>query len=249
MEKSGFGYVTYPLLCLLVVAVQLGLALWLSEASWPLVAALAYCVGGTVNHTQFVLMHDLTHFAGYDSIALNKVMAILVNLATGVPSAIAFGKHHADHHRHLGVKGLDPDIATEGEVRLVGRSWVLKLLFGAFLFVPYGLRPLVVHPKAPCLLELANVATALGFDWLVYRWGGGMALAYVLLSTAFSMSVLHPCTLHILAEHYEYVAGMDTCDYLGPLNIPNLNMGYHIEHHDFPMIPWFNLPRLRQLAP
>jgi sphingolipid delta-4 desaturase len=36
---------------------------------------------------------------------------------------------------------------------------------------------------------------------------------------------------------------------MGWMNIPNLNMGYHIEHHDFPSIPWYNLPKLRAMAP
>ena len=112
MEKSMFGYITYPLLCLLVLVTQLGFALWLKEQSWMLVLILSYIIGGTINHTQFVLMHDLTHFACYESITLNKLLAIFVNMPTGLPSAIAFGKHHADHHRYLGVKGLDPDIAT-----------------------------------------------------------------------------------------------------------------------------------------
>ncbi|XP_051912574.1 sphingolipid delta(4)-desaturase/C4-monooxygenase DES2-like [Hippocampus zosterae] len=249
MEKSWFGYLTYPLLCALVLGVQLGCAWLVRDAAWYVLLGVAYCVGGTINHTQFVLMHDLTHFTAFESITMNKLWAIFVNMPTGIPSAIAFGKHHADHHRYLGVKGLDPDIATEGEVQLVERSWVKKLLFGTFLFVPYGLRPLFVHPKPPCALEVLNIVTALGFDLCVGLTLGVQAACYIVLSTLISMSVLHPCTLHILAEHYEYVPGMDTFDYLGPLNYPNLNMGYHIEHHDFPMIPWFNLPRLRAAAP
>jgi sphingolipid delta-4 desaturase len=32
-------------------------------------------------------------------------------------------------------------------------------------------------------------------------------------------------------------------------NIPSLNVGYHNEHHDFPNIPWHNLPKLKALAP
>ncbi len=190
---------TYPLLCLLVLGVQAGGAWLLREQGWWAVAACAYLIGGTINHTQFVLMHDLTHFSAYESITANKLLAILVNMPTGIPSAIAFGKHHADHHRFLGVKGYDPDIATDQEVAFIERSWIRKLLFGVFLFVPYGLRPVIVHPKKPCLLEVLNVVTALGFDLIVLLLLGWKSFAYILLSTLFSMSILHPSTLHILA--------------------------------------------------
>ena len=28
-----------------------------------------------------------------------------------------------------------------------------------------------------------------------------------------------------------------------------MNLTHHVEHHDFPNIPWNNLPELRRLAP
>jgi len=33
------------------------------------------------------------------------------------------------------------------------------------------------------------------------------------------------------------------------MNFLNLNVGYHTEHHDFPMVPWNRLPMIRKLAP
>ncbi len=33
------------------------------------------------------------------------------------------------------------------------------------------------------------------------------------------------------------------------MNIINLDLGYHIEHHDFPTCPWYNLRKLRKAAP
>lgn len=54
---------------------------------------------------------------------------------------------------------------------------------------------------------------------------------------------------HLIAEHYEFINRMETYDYIGWANVVNVNVGYHIEHHDFPMIPWTRLPLLRKMAP
>ena len=34
----------------------------------------------------------------------------------------------------------------------------------------------------------------------------------------------------------------------GPLNALSFNVGYHVEHHDFPNVPWTRLKKLRSLA-
>lgn len=54
---------------------------------------------------------------------------------------------------------------------------------------------------------------------------------------------------HLIAEHYEFVNRMETYDYIGWVNFFILNIGYHTEHHDFPMIPWTRLPLVRKTAP
>ena len=74
--------------------------------------AAVYIISGTLSHTAFLLVHDLTHLTAFTNPTLNKLAAIITNLPTGIPSAISFGKYHADHHRYLSVEEIDPDIPS-----------------------------------------------------------------------------------------------------------------------------------------
>jgi sphingolipid delta-4 desaturase len=97
----------------------------------------------------------------------------------------------------------------------------------------------------------------LSADALLVHFFGWRPLIYLLLSSFFAGS-LHPCAAHFIAEHYLMMdvesgsvqsLAQETTSYYGWLNIFCYNVGYHNEHHDFPSVPWTNLPALRALAP
>mmetsp|Transcript_5931 Transcript_5931/g.835 ORF Transcript_5931/g.835 Transcript_5931/m.835 type:complete len:100 (+) Transcript_5931:3-302(+) len=60
---------------------------------------------------------------------------------------------------------------------------------------------------------------------------------------------MHPAAAHTIGEHYEFVKGQESYNYYGFWNFFNINLGYHIEHHDFPSIPCWNLPQIAKIAP
>jgi sphingolipid delta-4 desaturase len=58
----------------------------------------------------------------------------------------------------------------------------------------------------------------------------------------------HPVGARRLSEHLPIVPGQPTVSYYGILNAVSFNVGYHVEHHDFPFVPWTRVARLREVA-
>lgn len=90
------------ILAFFLIAFGMTITYLVKDASWPVFLTVVYIIGGTYGHTLHVLIHDFTHFGGHKNMTINKIMAILCNIPMGFPSALSFGKHHADHHNYLG---------------------------------------------------------------------------------------------------------------------------------------------------
>jgi sphingolipid delta-4 desaturase len=246
-------YGTEPLTFFIVVLLFLG-QIWVAKSAhqlspWQFWAA-AYIIGGPISHALQLSMHELCHdlcWGGACKYVLNRATAVFANLATGVPSSQTFKVYHMEHHSATGVDGVDTDLPSEVERRLVTTSF-RKVLWLAAMPLNYGLRPLLIRPKRPTAWEIVNFFAQMTFDVALVHTFGASALMYLLASTLLGMG-LHPVAGHFVAEHFELAPSFGTYSYYGPCNWVNFNVGYHVEHHDFPRIPWSRLPRLREIAP
>ena len=236
-----------------VIVAQLGIAAALGRAaraghwlgSFWVVALVAYGVGAFAAKWSGVAIHEAAHNLVYRTARQNKLFALVANVPVLVPSAAAFRRYHRDHHRYMGVAGLDNDLPSRWEIRVVGASPVRKALWlVVYLFAGTLGRGFVRRPSRG---EWLNVATQLAADALIVALFGWTAVLYLALSTLFGFGP-HPVAGHFIHEHYLWHGEQETWSYYGPLNRLTLNLGYHNEHHDFPRVPSRRLPALRALA-
>ena len=92
-----------------------------------------------------------------------------------------------------------------------------------------------------------SIGTSVLAASLVVMFLGPIALLYLLASMVFSVG-LHPLGARWIQEHYTVSPPQETYSYYGPLNRVALNVGYHVEHHDFMNIPGSRLPELHAIA-
>ncbi|MBN3270493.1 DEGS1 desaturase, partial [Polyodon spathula] len=231
-----------------MVFTQLLACYLVKDLSWKWVLFWAYAFGGCVNHSMTLAIHDISHNVAFGNkqARWNRWFAMFANLPIGMPYSASFKKYHIDHHRYLGGDGLDVDIATDWE------GWFfcsparkLVWLFLQPLF--YALRPLYVNPKPITRLEISNAVVQFMADFIIYYLWGLKPVVYLVAGSILGMG-LHPISGHFIAEHYMFSKGYETYSYYGPLNYITFNVGYHMEHHDFPSIPGSKLPLVSTIS-
>jgi len=245
--KELFGYdpktkyiVTGMVLTQIVACYMVG------DWSWKWLIALSYVLGGTINHSLNLAIHEITHNLAFRQPIHNKWFGMFANLPIPVATSITFPRYHMEHHQFQGVENVDVDIPTRTE-GLVFTNTLKKLVWVILQPFFYALRPMLVNPKQPTKWDAIAWTIQLSFDALIVYFFGLKSLAYLGLSSVLGLG-LHPCAGHFIAEHYVFVQGQETYSYYGPLNWITFNVGYHNEHHDFPRIPGSRLPIVRKVA-
>jgi sphingolipid delta-4 desaturase len=236
-----------------VLAIQLALAgaiqLAAERLAWPatlaILIALAYAIGAILNHYGGVIIHEASHDLCAPTKTQNRWIAIFANLPKVLPYAMTFRRHHMSHHIAMGVIGKDNDLPKDFERRIVGNVRWRKLLW----VIGYPLAGALLRSflRWPSRWEVVGAAVQMAFNAGIAIVIGPWALGYLALSTFFSAS-LHPIAGHFIHEHYLWDEAQETYSYYGVLNRVTLNMGYHVEHHDFPQVPGKSLPRLHAIA-
>jgi len=232
-----------------LVVVQLVLGIWVGRRPLWVLLVLSVTVGAVIAHALGVLIHEASHNLVFRRTWRNKALAILANVAHGAPAAIEFRHQHLLHHKYLGEagdpQGRDTQAPTRKEVDVVGHSGMRKLVsftLGRFF---YKARPANAVPRDGWLY--ANIAVCLLIDSLLVATTGFRPLAYLLLSALVAFGP-HVLGARRVAEHLTIRRGQPTNSYYGPLNRVSFDVGFHVEHHDFPAVPWRRIRLVRAMA-
>jgi fatty acid desaturase len=252
-RKSGWRH-------LLVAGRQfgiLGLTTWaLIRFDNPLIwIPLALVQGFTIfNFT--ILLHEVVHhtiFARRRRV-IERVLGLLYATPSGI-SASQFTRWHLDHHAELGSEEDDPK--RHHLSPKVNKRWYKLLYCTPVLFPIYfraARREAATYPKPlqqriawERKLSLAVHLSAIALLW--YAFGFYAALRTSIIPVFFVFPVAF--TLNRLGQHYDI--DPDDPAKWGTLmkgswfwDFAYLNSNYHLEHHYFPGVPFYRLPKLQR---
>ncbi len=249
--RGLFGHNRWSaLLAAALVLAQLGLAARMRGLALWQPVLLAWLVGAYVAASLLALIHDASHNLIFKGRGANHWAACLANVPLVLWSAVPFFRYHLWHHRAFGDYERDVGVPTASEARWVGNRASRKALWLAFFPVFQMLRTRKFPGGQPYWTGWMsiNATVQIGVDVLVLWLWGWQALLYLALSIFFALG-LHPLGTRVVQEHFVLVEGQETNNFTGWTNLFECNFGYHIEHHDFPNVPWNRLPRLRAIAP
>lgn len=222
--------------------------------SWP-VRALEWLVAGTAIHALAILMHEGSHGNLFRRPALDRWFALFCG-APALLSATAYRVVHLEHHRHLRTSA-DPEEFTA----FTSRPWVHEVLFWIWAAIGGATYVLLVPING---LALGRRSERLG----ILRDYVFLGLFYAALVSAagrwgFQSDLLHglviPWGVAVVftnvrgwAEHAMTRGG-------GPLHLSRvvtsnglvaflmLGSNYHLVHHLYPAVPWYNLKKAYRL--
>ena len=243
----------------IVLLIASGIAAWLSWGTWAAVPAfIAYGIlYGSASESRF---HECIHGTPFKTRWLNETFLVVLGFMS-LKNPYLWRWSHTRHHTDTVVVGRDPEIAYPRppdvwgmalnllhlRAGLNGLGWSLRQCFGRFTddeneYVPEEERAKVVaHARIHIGILLAASV------WSVWSWSL-LPLLFIGLPTFYGS------WLHSLLSAMQH-AGLeeDIPDhrlnsrtvYLNPiLRFIYANMNYHVEHHMFPMVPFYRLPEL-----
>ena len=223
---------------------------------WP-IRILGYIIIGLIIHGFGALMHEASHSNITRNRKIDRWISFFCGIVVFLISALLFKFNHLDHHKYLRTDD-DPDEFTGVTknpllLRLLYLFWII---FGAptavFVHFPYSGWRLASSKDRKMIL--AEISIALVTYSII------VTVAYQTQSFA---SLLHYWVLPWIvaaiftnirgwAEHGFTIQGnaiteSRTTTSSKIVSFLSFNANYHNEHHCFPAVPWYNLPKVHKL--
>jgi len=212
-------------------------------------------VMGNQLYLLFILHHDCVHYAACQSRRMNVWLGRLYALFL-VKTFTATLETHKRHHAFLGEPGKDPDEKFYARgIRWVWVRYWQNFSWHTFLsLTEYG--PVV--RKVVVLEQLSNCAFWVAVHLVLYRFGLLREALFVFwIPAATIILVIGPVTRayeHLPLAHYapddsrRFDVARNTVTVTSRLlGVVWANITYHVEHHSYPRVPFYRLPRVHAL--
>jgi fatty acid desaturase len=243
---------------LLVAARQFLLLAAASWAAWsfpqPWIWIPAALVSGWTIFNFTVLLHEAVHHAIFNGPHPrgDRILGVLYAVPSGL-SALQFTRWHLTHHAELGDAEADPKRHYLSP--RINKPWFKLLYFTPALFPIYFRAAAKENASYPpelrrriAIERLATIVFHLAVMAALFRVGGAAVLARVYLVPVFLVFPI-AFALNRLGQHYA-IDPTDPAKW-GSILRPSrfwdfwyLSSAYHLEHHYFTGVPFYNLRRL-----
>ena len=261
----------YTMLMSALVLLHLGVGVTIAvyvptDTAWFWAIVLAATIGAFFVFALQQLTHEFSHIKRSWRQMTPALLADLVVGNSGPGYTVYYFKAHIPHHANTG-KGDDPDLYYHAEWA-DPPQWAARSRLGRFLWLTvFGLftievlllehvlgvvpRPrMSIRNKRLMLLLLGKYS----FMALTLWFGGFWCFVYFRLAAGFSLGAFaHPYSGFWLMQHAARAHNgfQPTVSYSGSRIWQWLNLGelYHLEHHDFPWVPFTKIEAVRRIAP
>lgn len=249
-----------------IMAVAIALAVW--SHHWAVYVLAAFVIGSRM-HGCGVLMHEAAHYRLYKNRFLNDTIGdVFCAFPIGVSTSV-YRYYHFLHHRYVNTE-LDPDIQkvaddmewswpkTQRQCLGVFARDLLALSLRTSLFFMWfwstwrwmrhkpGDPKLSTRERVTFILFWSTLATVLT---LTHTWFYFLVLWVIPAFT--TLTAIY--RIRNLSEHYGIARTHELNEsrnvypsWWERLLIAPCNVNFHLDHHLFPSVPWYNLRRLHE---
>ncbi|MGA9521472.1 MAG: fatty acid desaturase family protein [Myxococcaceae bacterium] len=229
-------------------------AIFLCERFWhPALYLVTFAFLGARYLALAVLMHDAAHYRLFANRAVNDWVGSYLCGAPALLSMQDYRHGHLAHHAHLGTPE-DPELPFRKMVSVMPQAGVL--IVGSLIGISGLMLVVSVNRGFKRALGLATIPAVLLLAWLAPSAARLIALYWLL---PYFLWTAGANVLRTFAEHYDvdlehastpervYAARVIRPSWLARLFIAPNNVGYHLDHHLYPSVPFYRLPELHAL--
>jgi fatty acid desaturase len=223
---------------------------------------LAVIVIGSRMHALAVIMHDVAHFRFFKNRKLSDYITDVLVCWPMMINVDSYRKNHLGHHQHLNTEE-DPDWMAklgrkefrhpQSKSEFIGRLFLYLIGYQGIMDLRWMIGRVSQNKKSPRQKrEILLFYIILFTLFTLLSWWKFYLLFWVV---PFFTSFLMFQYIRSFAEHFgelEYTHLLNSTRSVYPSWIESImvapyNISYHLEHHLYPGVPYYNLPKLRKL--